>query len=167
MVLHALVPRYGANAALLGSNACRISPVRVFVQGSVVFRVLDLALFYYPLFLSGAWIGIMLIGLVGIPTISMGAGFMTMLQQLVQDAYRGRVFGTCVMIATLLQPGGTLIAGTLGGMAGLIVLLTIQGGSYVLMGGLALVILPGLLSSGTSREGEPMTTAPAGDATLP
>jgi predicted MFS family arabinose efflux permease len=136
--------------ALLGSSAHRFSPVHVFGLGSIVFGVLDLALFNYPLFLSGIWIGIVLIGLVGIPTISAGAGFMTMMQQAVQDAYRGRVFGIRGTIAALLQLAGTLIAGALGGVVGPIVLLNIQGGSYILMGLLALVILPGLLSSDTN-----------------
>lgn len=153
--------------ALLGSSAHRFSPVRVFGLGSLVFGVLDLALFNYPLFLSGIWIGIVLIGLVGIPTISAGAGFMTMLQQAVPDAYRGRVFGISGTIAALLQLAGTLIAGTLGGVVGPIVLLNIQGGSYVLMGVLALVILPGLLSSGTSNDEEAVVTTPAGDAASP
>jgi len=151
---------------LLGSSTHRFPSVRVFGLGSVVFWVLDLALFNYPLFLSGIWIGIVLIGLVGIPTISAGAGFMTMLQQAVPDAYRGRVFGFSGTIAALLQLAGTLMAGALGGVVGPIVLLNIQGGSYVLMGVLALVILPGLLSSGASHDEKPVTTAP-GDAMSP
>jgi MFS family permease len=153
--------------ALLGSSAHRFSPVHVFGLGSIVFGVLDLALFNYPLFLSGIWIGIVLIGLVGIPTISAGAGFMTMMQQAVQDAYRGRVFGIRGTIAALLQLAGTLIAGALGGVVGPIVLLNIQGGSYILMGLIAIVILPGLLLSDTSHDEEAVTTAPAGDATSP
>ncbi|HEV2108585.1 MAG TPA: MFS transporter, partial [Thermomicrobiales bacterium] len=151
--------------ALLGSSARRFSPVGVFGVGSLVFGVLDLALFNYPLFLSGIWIGIVLIGLVGIPTISAGAGFMTMLQQAVKDAYRGRVFGIRGTIAALLQLIGTLIAGALGGVVGPIVLLNIQGGSYVLVGVLALVILPALLSSGPRNDGEAVATTPAGDVT--
>jgi MFS family permease len=153
--------------ALLGSSAHRFSPVGVFGLGSLAFGVLDLALFNYPLFLSDIWIGIVLIGLVGIPTISAGAGFMTMLQQTVQDAYRGRVFGIRGTIAALLQLVGTLIAGALGGVVGPIVLLNIQGGSYVLMGVLALVILPGLLRSGARNDGEAAVTTPVGDATSP
>jgi MFS family permease len=136
---------------LLGSIAHRYPPVRVFGLGSIAFGALDLALFGYPLLFSGIWIGIVLIGLVGIPTIATGAGFMTMLQQVVQDAYRGRVFGIRGTMAALLQLTGTLVAGTLGGVAGPILLLMIQGGSYVLMGALALLILPRLLPDGPGQ----------------
>lgn len=153
--------------ALLGSVAHRYSPVRVFGLGSIVFGVLDLALFNYPLFLSGIWIGIVLIGLVGVPTISMGAGFTTMLQQTVQDAYRGRVFGIRGTLSALLQLAGLLIAGTLGEAVGAISLLTIQGGSYVAMGVLALVILPRMLASDTHHDKDEATTPAKGDATSP
>ena len=148
---------------LLGSVARRHAPVRVFGLGSIAFGVLDLALFGYPLFLSGVWIGIILIGLVGIPTIATGAGFMTMMQQAVQDAYRGRIFGIRGTMAGLLQLTGTLIAGILGGAAGPIVLLTIQGGSYIVMGMLALAILPRLLSGGPTDGVPEVTPAHGGD----
>jgi MFS family permease len=128
--------------ALLGSVIHRFSPARIFAIGSIVFGILDLALFNYPLYVSGIWIGIVLIGLVGIPTIGVGAGFMTLLQQAVKDAYRGRIFGIRGSLAALLQLVGTLIGGALGGVTGPIVLLNIQGGSYVLVGILALVLLP-------------------------
>ncbi|MGI8975152.1 MAG: MFS transporter, partial [Thermomicrobiales bacterium] len=124
---------------LFGSIADRFSPVRLLGVGSIIFGILDLALFNYPLFVSGIWIGIALIGLVGIPTIGIGAGFTTLLQRAVRDEYRGRVFGIMGTTSALLQLAGTVIAGVLGGVLGPIVLLNIQGGSYVLMGLLALV----------------------------
>jgi MFS family permease len=132
--------------ALLGSIVRRYAPVHVYGIGSIAFGVLDLALFNYPLVFSGVWIGIVLIGLVGIPTIGTGASFLTMMQQSVRDAYRGRVFGIRGTISALLQLAGTIIAGVLGGVVSPILLLNIQGGSYVVMGLLALLILPRLLS---------------------
>ena len=92
---------------------------------------------------------------------------MTLLQQEVQDAYRGRVFGIRGTMAALLQLVGTLIAGALGGVVGPIALLNIQGGSYVLVGVLALVILPGLLSSGTRNVEKVATLDSPGDTTSP
>lgn len=138
--------------ALLGSIVRRYAPVRVFGIGSIAFGVLDLALFNYPLVFSGVWIGIVLIGLVGIPTIGTGASFLTMMQQSVRDAYRGRVFGIRGTIAALLQLAGTIIAGVLGGVVSPILLLNIQGGSYVVMGLLALLILPRLLTGDTRHD---------------
>jgi MFS family permease len=146
--------------ALLGSVVQRHAPVRVFGIASVVFGLLDLALFNYPLVLSGVWLGLVLIGLVGIPTIGIGAGFTTMIQQAVRDAYRGRVFGQMGTTSSLLRLAGTLIAGALGGALGPTVLLTIQGGSYIAMGLLALAVLPGMLVR-AGGDGEPAPAEPA------
>lgn len=141
---------------LFGSIADRFAPVRLFGVGSVVFGILDLALFNYPLFVSGIWIGILLIALVGVPTIGIGAGFTTLLQRTVRDEYRGRVFGIMDTTSALLQVAGTLIAGVLGGVLGPIVLLNIQGGAYIATGLLALVVLPNVLSqSGIGRNVPP------------
>ncbi len=142
--------------AVLGSVVRRHAPVRVFGIGSIAFGLLDLALFNYPLVLSGIWLGLVLIGLVGIPTIGIGAGFMTMIQQAVRDAYRGRVFGLMGTTSSLLRLAGTLIAGALGGALGPIMLLNIQGGSYIAVGLVALALLPGMLA----RMDAPIAGAP-------
>lgn len=147
---------------LIGSVASRFTPVRLFGVGNIVFGILDLALFNYPLFFSGIWVGIALIGLVGIPTIGMGAGLTTLLQRSVRDEYRGRVFGLMGTTSALLQLTGTLIAGVLGGVLGPIVLLNIQGGSYVLMGLLALVVLPRVLPREVAGQTSPESTIGAG-----
>ncbi|MDQ3614911.1 MAG: MFS transporter [Chloroflexota bacterium] len=147
---------------LFGSIADRFSPVRLLGVGSIIFGILDLALFNYPLFVSGIWIGIALIGLVGIPTIGIGAGFTTLLQRAVRDEYRGRVFGIMGTTSALLQLAGTVIAGVLGGVLGPIVLLNIQGGSYVLMGLLALVVLPMVLPREVAERTSPDSTVGAG-----
>jgi hypothetical protein len=141
-----------AGAALLGAVVRRYAPVRIFGIGSVVFGVLDLALFNYPTFISGVWLGLVLIALVGVPTIGMSAAFMTMLQQSVHDTYRGRVFGLMGTLYAALGLAGTLLAGTLGGVAGPTLLLTIQGGSYIAMGLLALAVLPALLAEDSAGQ---------------
>lgn len=138
---------------ILGAVADRFSPDRLLGLASMVFGFLDLALFNYPFFLSGIWIGIVLIGFVGVPTIGIGAGFTTLLQSVVRDDYRGRVFGLMGTTSGLLRLAGTLIAGVLGGTLGSIILLNIQGGSYVVMGLVALVVLPQVLpQTGSERD---------------
>jgi MFS family permease len=136
-----------AGGALLGSVVRRHAPVWVYGLSGIAFGLLDLALFNYPLMIPGVGLGLLLIGLVGVPTIGLDAGFMTMIQQVVRDAYRGRMFGLMGAASALLQLVGTLIAGTLGDALGPIVLLNIQGGAYVMTGALALAILPSLLAS--------------------
>jgi hypothetical protein len=83
-----------------------------------------------------------------------------MIQQAVRDAYRGRVFGQMGTTSSLLRLAGTLIAGALGGALGPTVLLTIQGGSYIAMGLLALAVLPGMLVR-AGGDGEPAPAEPA------
>lgn len=58
------------------------------------------------------------------------------------DAHRGRVFGLIGALSNLSGLVGTIIAGTLGGILGPIFLLNaLQGGVYVLVGPLVLVLL--------------------------
>ena len=101
----------------------------------------DLLLFNYPLVLSGVWIGSALMILVGIPTASAFAARTTILQTHVEDAYRGRVFGSLGTTAALLMLVGTGIAGATGGVLGPIALLNIQGSAYVIAGLFALLAL--------------------------
>ncbi len=131
-----------AGGLVLGAVSNRLAPVQLLGLGSIAFGLLDLALFNYPRLFSGVWIGLALIVLVGVPGLGIGASFTTLLQRSVPDDYRGRVFGLMGTVSALLMLTGTLIAGTLGNAVGPTLLLTIQGGSYVLMGVLALVLLP-------------------------
>ncbi len=131
---------------LLGYAGSRLSTVQLLGFGGIAFGLLDLALFNFPLVFSSIWIGIALIMFVGVPAIGIGAGFTTLLQSIVRDDYLGRVFGVMGTTSALLRLVGTLIAGALGGVLGPVVLLNIQGGSYVLMGLLALIMLPAALA---------------------
>jgi MFS family permease len=85
-----------------------------------------------------------------------------LLQRAVRDEYRGRVFGIMGTTSALLQLAGTVIAGVLGGVLGPIVLLNIQGGSYVLMGLLALVVLPMVLPREVAERTSPDSTVGTG-----
>jgi MFS family permease len=127
---------------VVGHAGRRLSPVHLLGVGAVVFGLLDLALFNYPLVLSGFWIGLVLMILIGLPVVGMSAGMTTLLQSGVRDEYRGRVFGTLSMTSALLRLAGTALAGGLGDLLGPIVLLTIQGGAYIAAGTIALLTLP-------------------------
>jgi MFS family permease len=119
----------------------RLVPERSFGLALVAFGVFDLLLFNYPLFLTGVWIGSALMILVGIPTASVYAARTTILQTHVEDAYRGRVFGSLGTTAALLTLVGTGIAGAMGDVLGPIALLNIQGSAYVVAGLFALIAL--------------------------
>jgi len=130
-----------AGGLLLGLIVSRIAPISLFGYGAIVFGALDLALFNYPRAFEGLWIGVVLIGLVGLPAASYVTGLNTLMQETVEDEYRGRVYGTMGMTGAILQLSGTAIAGLLGGMLGPLFLLNLQGGAYVLQGVLALVLI--------------------------
>lgn len=127
---------------LAGRVGTVLSPARLYGAGLALFGLLDLALFNYPLFFSGFWVGIVLMVLVGMPTVGTGAAENTMLQSGVADEYRGRIFGALGTSSALLMLTGTLVAGSLGDTIGPTTLLNIQGGAYVAAGMLALLMLP-------------------------
>ncbi len=138
---------------VVGYAGRMLSPDRLFGLGLAVFGILDLALFNYPLLFSGFWIGMILMVLVGIPTVGAGAAGITMLQSGVRVEYRGRVFGALGTTSALLMLAGSLIAGGLGDVLSPITLLNVQGGSYVAAGLLALLVLPGALRAHAATEG--------------
>lgn len=121
--------------------ARRLAPERLYAFGLLAFGTFDLALFNYPLLFGGVWIGSALMILVGIPSVSSQAGRSTILQTQVDDAFRGRVFGSLGTSSSLLLLLGTTAAGALGGLLGPIALLNFQGGAYVVAGLFVLAVL--------------------------
>jgi Na+/melibiose symporter-like transporter len=90
----------------------------LFGMGAVIFGILDLALFLYPLAYPALWPAFALMLLVGLPATATIAGGMYVLQTSTTDTHRGRVFGLLGMsqgAGTLL---GVLIAGTTAGPSG-------------------------------------------------
>jgi len=132
----------GLLGGLVGAYAGRrVVPERLFGAGLLIFGLLDLLLFNYPLMLDGMWIGSALMILVGIPGVSTQAARTTILQTNVEDAYRGRVFGSLGTSAALLMLAGATAAGLTGNLLGPIALLNFQGGAYVAAGLFVLVAL--------------------------
>ena len=132
----------GLIGGVVGAWAGRkLVPERLYGVALLLFGIFDLALFNFPLFLDGLWIGSALMILVGIPGVSSQAARATILQTNVADAYRGRVFGSLSTSASLLMFVGTLAAGATGGLLGPIALLNFQGGAYVVAGLFVLLML--------------------------
>ena len=136
-----------------GYVGTRLAAERLFGLALLVFGALDLLLFNYPLLLDGLSVGMGLMVLVGIPTVSSQASRQTILQTHVADAYRGRVFGSLGTTSSLLMLVGTVTAGAVGGLLGPIALLNVQGGAYVVAGAVALVAL-----RSAGRSGQPALT---------
>jgi len=132
-------------------------PRRVLGFASIAFGSLDALLFVSPLVRPEIVIGLVIIAVVGVTTVAFGAGFNAILQTSVEDAYRGRLLGAIFTTMALLRLASTVLAGVLGAFVSPIPLLVaFQAGSYVLLGIVALGLLPH--EAGRSRDelvGEP------------
>lgn len=121
--------------------ADRWSPVVMLGAGAVVFGLVDLAIFLYPLLWVSPWpaaVGMVVVGLPGAVTV---AGLRTLFQRHTVDAQRGRVFALGSLAGSISVVVGSLAGGLLGGRIGIIPVLAVQGGGYVVAGLLMLVLL--------------------------
>jgi Na+/melibiose symporter-like transporter len=119
---------------LVASLAERWSPVVMLGAGAVVFGLVDLAIFLYPLLLVSAWpavFGMIVVGLPGAVTV---AGLRTLFQRHTVDSERGRVFALGSLASSVSVVIGSLGAGLLGGSVGIMPVLAVQGVGYVVAG---------------------------------
>ena len=104
------------------------------ILGSVVFGLVDLALFTYPVvwpFIGPALVGMVI---VGFPAAAVGTAYTTLQQTSAPDSHRGRVVGALMAAASVGSLFGAVAAGVLGEVVPVIALLIVQGSGYVLAG---------------------------------
>jgi predicted MFS family arabinose efflux permease len=128
----------GMVAASLGH---RVRASRLLSWALIVFGLVDLAIFLYPLGYVEVWPAAVGMIIVGIPGALCLAGLITLFQRSSEDSYRGRVFGAISTLEGVTILAGTLGAGYLSRFAGIIGVLAIQGGGYVVAGLVMLVWL--------------------------
>jgi MFS family permease len=126
---------------VVASIGDRVSPVLMLGAGAVVFGLIDLAIFLYPLLLVSPWPAVVGMVLVGLPGALVSAGMMTLLQRNTRDAQRGRVFSLAFVARSVAMVVGTTGAGFLGGSLGIVPVLAVQGLGYVLAGAMVLATL--------------------------
>ncbi|MGH2455289.1 MAG: MFS transporter [Candidatus Limnocylindria bacterium] len=121
-----------AGAVVIGRLGARINPLKLLIGGALVFGLIDLVLFTYPVLFP--YIGPALIGMVivGVPGAAMMAGIATLQQTLAADRHRGRVIGAMAAIGSLGSLIGAVAAGFLGEVLPIIGLLVVQGSGYVI-----------------------------------
>jgi MFS family permease len=142
----------------LGALSSRLAPHALVRLGPIAFGLIDMALFTYPVLLDSLWPGLVLIAMVGLPAAAAGASLTTLLQTSVPDAYRGRVFGALGTTQSLVGLIGLLVAGGLGGVLSPVLLLDVfQGGAYLLVGLLAILVLPPVPAATPARAQPPVT----------
>jgi len=131
----------------------RIPPALLLGPCSILFGLIDLAIFNYSLFFSGFMIGVVLFILVGVPGAGSFSSLMTLLQTSVSDEYRGRLFGAVTTTFGVVALMGMVIATVFGDMVGILPLINVQGIAPVLGG---LVAMVGLRERG-KEQGETAT----------
>ncbi len=150
-----------AGGMVAAASGHRIRAARLLGLGAIGFGLVDLAIFLYPLGYVAAWpavVGMIIVGLPGALTL---AGLITLFQSSSEDSYRGRVFGAVSALEGVSVLAGTMGAGYLSKFAGIVPVLAIQGGGYVVAG---LVMLVHLRDGGRA-DGEPSRPGPRALAT--
>jgi Na+/melibiose symporter-like transporter len=125
---------------------------QLFGWGSVVFGLIDLAIFLYPTLYVAAWPAVLGMVLVGFPAAVTIAARTTVLQDNSTDAQRGRIFSLIFAVSALSLSIGATCAGFLGESVGIIPVLAVQGGGYVVAGLMVLALLPGRPGSSAPAE---------------
>lgn len=98
------------------------------------------------------WILVILF-LLGVPAMAAQISSQTLFQSQVSDQLRGRVFGAFGATVALLMLSGQCLASLLGGYLGIVVMLNIGGGLYILAGGIAFVLLSKLFQPVAVKRG--------------
>ena len=123
-----------AGGVVAASASHRARASRLLSVGAIGFGLVDLAIFLYPLGYVAVWPAIVGMIIVGVPGALALAGLITLFQRNTEDAYRGRVFGAISTAEGVTVLAGTLAAGYLSRVVGIIPVLAIQGAGYVAAG---------------------------------
>jgi MFS family permease len=134
-------------AVVIGAWAKTQPPVSLLGWGAIGVGLIDLMIFNYPAFVSGIWLGLVLMAVDGVAATAFGTGYTTVLQAEAADAYRGRVFGALGATSALFMIAGAAIAGLATERLGAVAVLTIDSLGYAAAGAFAL----GALATGATR----------------
>lgn len=170
-VLHGSGSAYGAivgiqavggivGGLVVASAGERWSAYALFGFGALVFGSIDLALFLYPLVLSGIVPALVCMLLVGVPGACAIAGLMTTFQTATTDRFRGRVWGAITAAQGCALVIGIGVASWLGGAVGIVPIIAIQGGGSVVAGLMVLVALRDAAARGAHLDEEALAGEP-------
>ncbi|HEX5506564.1 MAG TPA: MFS transporter [Thermomicrobiales bacterium] len=139
----------GLLAARLGRA---IAPARLIGVGALLTGVFIIAIVSTPTLAAD----LVLMALIGGPAVVTFVAIETLLQNLTEDRFRGRIFGALGTTMALAQLVGMALAGALGNPLGTLPVLDLTGALYCVGGVLTLALLGGALrESGVgSRESE-------------
>lgn len=152
LVLHGGAPELGllfsaqAAGGLIGGVvvvgvAHVLNPRVMLGLGAVLFGLIALAIFNYPVLTPSLIPAVVLFVLAGLPVSGLLPSLTTIIQQATDERLRGRIFGAMSTTFAVLSLVGMLIASTLGDKVGVVTLLNIEGLGYVCGGLLVLRFL--------------------------
>jgi MFS family permease len=145
-----------AGSAVVGRFGRHLSPVRLFGLGAIGIGTIDFCTFNAHRVYPGILPPIILMALVGLPDAASGIGYTTLVQTVVPDEFRGRVFGSLMALIALGLLSGAGIAGLLGSRVGITTLLSAQAVAYPLAGLVVLLTLaPGTAALPDQARPEP------------
>ena len=130
-----------AGGVVLGAVAGRFAPRTLVAAGCFGFGAVCLVIWNGPALTTATPPYLVLFALVGVPIAAAMAGLTTVLLGGTPDEFRGRVMSTLVVADASAQAAGTLVAGALIGVVGLLPLLQAHGGLGLAAGVVALVAL--------------------------
>jgi MFS family permease len=130
-----------AGGLAIGAVARRLSPRVLAAAGCFGFATVCLAIWNAPALTTSAPLYVVLFILVGVPIAAVDVGLMTVLLGGTPEEFRGRVMSTLLVAAAAAQATGTLLAGVLAGLVGLLPLLEAHAALGFAAGVAALVLL--------------------------
>jgi MFS family permease len=132
---------------LIGQIGSRFSPRRITAIGLIATGIVILAIISFP----HSVIVLPFMSMAGVAVSAWLISSETLLQLGVSDQFRGRIFGTLGTTSALASLVGMLMAGALADLVGLVLILSISGGLYIISGLLAWMMLPKTLPSQINR----------------
>jgi predicted MFS family arabinose efflux permease len=127
-------------ALVIGRLGPRINPLRMLIVASLIFGLIDLVLFTYPVVYPHIGPALVMLVIVGVPGAAIGAGVATLEQIRAEDRQRGRVIGAIGALGAVGSLVGAVLAGFAGEVVPVVALLVVQGSGYVI-GGLVVAFM--------------------------
>ncbi len=129
-----------AGALVIARLGARIKPLPLLIAAALAFGAIDLVLFTYPVLYPHIGPALVMLVIVGVPGAAMGAAVTTLQQSQTEDSHLGRVVGAIGAMAGLGALVGAVVAGALGEVLPVVLLLVVQGSGYM-VGGTAVFLL--------------------------
>ncbi|HEV2889538.1 MAG TPA: MFS transporter [Frankiaceae bacterium] len=128
-----------AGAALVTPVGRRVAAARMFGWGAVGLGLVDFVLLGYPVLWPDVLPSFVLIVVGGVPAALCFAGYVTVVQKLTSDEYRGRVVGAFMAARGLAMLAGIGLAASLGETVGILPMVMTQAAVYTLGGAFVLI----------------------------